>query len=73
MSTRDEKLFYELLADKIFEARRKSGLTQQQLAIAANIKRTTMVNIENKRQCAMPHQIDAIRGALDLEIGELWP
>ena len=57
----------------LYNARDKKGLTQEKLAQLANLKRTSVTNIEKGRQSiSLPALYDLAR-ALDMEVHDLLP
>jgi transcriptional regulator with XRE-family HTH domain len=57
----------------LFNARDKKALTQEKLAQLANLKRTSVTNIEKGRQSiSLPALYDLAR-ALDMEVHDLLP
>jgi transcriptional regulator with XRE-family HTH domain len=58
------------LGQRIRAARKRRRLTQEQLATAAGITRTTVQNIENGRT-SEPYKVDEIAAALGIPVEEL--
>jgi len=62
----------EILAENIKEYRRKSGITQSELAERANISTNFMGMIEQKRKFPAPEILDRIADALEIDASELF-
>ena len=59
------------IADKLLAARKKKGLTQEELAERTNITVRTIQRIENSETTPRPHTLRTIAAALDLSWEEL--
>ena len=57
----------------LFNARNKKGLTQERLAQLANLKRTSVTNIEKGRQSISLPALYDLACALDMEVHDLLP
>lgn len=55
------------------DARKRKGVTQEQLAKRARLKRTSITNIEKGRQSLSLPALYALATALDVEVHELLP
>ena len=71
MNEHDE--FYAQVGLCIRKARKKSKMTQEQLADAVELTRTSITNIERGRQRLPLHTLAAIATSLQVEITELLP
>lgn len=59
--------FYQELGQRIREAREKSHLTQEALAVKLSLTRTSITNIEKGRQQLLVHTLVQIAKALQVE------
>jgi transcriptional regulator with XRE-family HTH domain len=64
---------YEEIGRRIFEARDRKGLTQDQLAKKISLKRTSITNIEKGRQQLLVHMLIKIAKELEVDIESLIP
>ncbi len=64
---------YAEIGKRIFEARDRKGLTQEQLAKKISLKRTSITNIEKGRQQLLVHMLIKIALELEVDIGSLIP
>jgi len=62
----------EILAENIKECRRKSSITQSELAERANISANFMGMIEQKRKFPAPEVLERIADALEIDVSELF-
>jgi transcriptional regulator with XRE-family HTH domain len=69
----DPSLFYEQVGQSIQRVRKKRRLSQQALASAVHLKRSSISNIEQGRQQLMLHTLVAIADALSVELVALVP
>ena len=65
------QIIYRLVAFRIEYNREKAGMTQEKLAKAIGLDRTTVVNIERGRQRILLHTIKDIAVALNIKPVEL--
>jgi transcriptional regulator with XRE-family HTH domain len=63
--------FYVRLGQRIREARKSSGMTQEAAAARLSLSRTSFVNIEKGRQRLAVHQLVDLAKVLGFEPGEL--
>lgn len=68
----DDRL-YELIGERIADARGHLKLSQAKLALAAGVSRVSIVNIERGRQRAPVHVLWNIATALKREVTEFIP
>jgi len=66
------KKIREILAENIKEYRRKSAITQSELAERASISTNFMGMIEQKRKFPAPEVLDRIAAALEIDTSELF-
>lgn len=64
---------YIVLGDRIRARREKLGLTQQELAEAVGLSRTSVTNIERGRQAVLVHQLAIFAKALGVRTASLIP
>lgn len=64
---------YVSLGQQIRDARQQSSMTQEQLASALGLSRTSITNIEKGRQHVLVHTLYAIAHVLELNVRELLP
>lgn len=64
---------YSDVGSRIARARRATGLSQQKLADAVRMTRTSIVNVEAGRQRAPLHLLWQIAAVLGVEVAELVP
>lgn len=64
---------YREVGRRIFEARDRMGLTQEQLAKKISLKRTSITNIEKGRQQLLLHMLIKIAKELDVTVESLIP
>src|SRR6266568_9012680 len=69
----DETLLYNLIGSTIRQERRKAEMTQEQLADAVGVLRTSITNIEAGRQKLPLHVLYEICIALGVEIATILP
>lgn len=69
----DPEELYILVGQLIRDARKKHGLTQDQLASLVSLTRTSITNIEHGRQKVLLHTLYEIADALAVEPGTLLP
>jgi transcriptional regulator with XRE-family HTH domain len=62
----------EILAENIKEYRRKTGITQSELAERSNISTNFMGMIEQERKFPAPEVLDRIAAALEIDTAELF-
>lgn len=67
-----EILYYQI-GEYIKDAREKKGLTQEELANACSLSRTSITNIEKGRQHLPLHTLYKIAFALNKEVSDLLP
>jgi len=65
--------FYVEVGERIRSARQEGGLTQDALAEAVNLTRTSIGNIESGRQRPLLHTVAAIARALKRDVVALLP
>jgi transcriptional regulator with XRE-family HTH domain len=65
--------FYAALGKRIREARKMKKVTQEQLAKAVGLSRTSVTNIETGRQPIYTHTVIRIAEILGAQIGEMLP
>ena len=65
--------FYLLVGERIREARKARSLTQESLAAAVSLTRTSITNIEQGRQNFPLHVLIEIASALGIPPAELLP
>jgi transcriptional regulator with XRE-family HTH domain len=66
------KRLYELVGRAV-SARRSGKLTQEQLALAIGLSRTSVTNLEAGRQRTPLHILLRVADALDCELSDLMP
>jgi transcriptional regulator with XRE-family HTH domain len=64
---------YEEIGRRIFDARDRKGLTQDQLAKKISLKRTSITNIEKGRQQLLVHMLIKIARELEVDVESLIP
>lgn len=64
---------YAVLGGKLKEARRKAGLTQDQLARRVSLSRTSITNIESGTQAVQIHQLYQIAAEIGISPQDLLP
>jgi transcriptional regulator with XRE-family HTH domain len=69
----NEKLLYKRIGQQIRQNREARGLTQEQLATAIGVLRTSVTNIEAGRQKAPLHLLYQLCEILQLEIKDILP
>lgn len=67
-----ENDYYELLGKDIRTYREKAGLTQAELAEAAGLARTSLINIERGRQRVFVDQLETICQEIGLSVAEFF-
>lgn len=67
------KALYEEFGRDLRKARRKRGLTQQQLGDRIGLSRTSITNMEKGRQQITLHQLYFISSALGCKLDDLLP
>jgi DNA-binding XRE family transcriptional regulator len=65
--------FYGIIGNKVLAARRKMNITQQELADALGMQRTSIANIELGNQHVPIHKLYAIAELLGVEPKSLLP
>src|SRR5688572_2915683 len=73
MSESDQKRFYELLGERIRDARTDAKLKQETFASYLNLSRSSIVNIEKGRQHPQIHLLWDIAKILNIEVSEIFP
>src|SRR5690349_4047030 len=73
MTTDEHRRFYVELGKRVERARRRRGLTQEKLATAINLTRTSVVNVEKGRQRILSHTLVDLMVALNVKADELLP
>ena len=68
-----KQIFYRELGRRIREAREKSHLTQEALAVKVSLTRTSVTNIEKGRQQLLVHTLVDISNALNVAPESLLP
>jgi len=68
-----EEQFYRDLGQRVLHARRKAGLTQQELSNALGMTRTSVVNIEKGRHKVLSFTLAALSQILKVEVSNLLP
>ncbi|HVN75227.1 MAG TPA: helix-turn-helix transcriptional regulator [Thermoanaerobaculaceae bacterium] len=68
-----QDVFYVELGKRIKHVRQQKGLTQQALADAIMLTRTSITNIECGRQPVMTHHLVRIANTLGVEVHTLLP
>lgn len=69
----EKQIFYRELGRRIREAREKSNLTQEALAVKVSLTRTSVTNIEKGRQQLLVHTLVDISSALNVAPESLLP
>ena len=69
----NQKRFYTELGRKIFGARARLRLTQEELSLEVGLSRTSITNIERGRQKLLLHSILDLANALKVEPSDLIP
>lgn len=64
---------YQEIGNRIARARKKSRLSQQDLATRIGLQRTSVTNIEKGRQKIMVHTLIELAQHLNVELTELLP
>lgn len=64
---------YPKIGQKIREARRLKHMSQEDIGLAVNLTRTSIVNIEHGRQKVMIHTLYALAEVLDVPVIQLLP
>ena len=70
---KDQHQFYSLVGERIREARKVRSLTQEALAMAVSLTRTSITNIEQGRQNFPLHTLIEIARALGVSSADLIP
>ena len=65
--------FYRQFGQLLRRARKDAGLSQEDLATAIDLTRTSVSNIEKGRQKVLLHTFGRLLGVLNLEAAELLP
>lgn len=65
--------FYKAVGEAIRKAREERGLSQNALATAVGLKRTSITNIEKGRQKFLIHTAYEIAAVLQVSLAELLP
>lgn len=65
--------FYEQLGVRLMQARRQRRLTQDRLAAAVRVSRTSITNIEKGRQVVPAHLLAKLAQTLNVPIADLMP
>jgi transcriptional regulator with XRE-family HTH domain len=73
MTESDQNRFYELLGERIKEARTNAKIKQETFASYLNLSRSSIVNIEKGRQHPQIHLLWDIATILNIEVIELFP
>lgn len=75
MASKDEQLqmIYSDVGNKIRQRREELGLTQQALASAVDLSRTSITNIEQGRQKLLVNTLFDIAKALEVSMADLLP
>ncbi len=68
-----QSVFYQKVGDEITLARKRVGLTQEDLAWLSDISRVSIVNIESGKQRAPFHFLVSIGKILGIKIGDFCP
>lgn len=69
----DPKQFYEEVGRRIGRIRRTRRITQESLAAAIGLTRTSVTNIERGRQKLLLHTLADIAASLDTSLASLLP
>ena len=69
----DSERLYELVGKKVEQQRRKTKLTQTQLALRCGLARGSVANIESGNQRATLHTLWSIAEALGIDMRSLLP
>jgi transcriptional regulator with XRE-family HTH domain len=69
----DEQHLYRLIGERLRTRRMAMGLTQEDLAARAGIRRTSITNIESGRQKLPIHLLYQLCAILGVEIGAVLP
>jgi len=69
----DENLLYNMIGTTIKQQRRKAEMTQEQLADAVGVLRTSITNIEAGRQKPPLHLLYEVCIALGVEVAAILP
>lgn len=73
MTTREVQRLYQEIGASIASARRKRGFSQEKLASALQLARTSLANIERGRQHIQLHTLYAVSECLDLAVVDVLP
>lgn len=73
MDTTEERRINEVIGQIIREVRISRNVTQDDLAQAIGLSRTSVVNMENRKQGVTLETLYAIAFALDVSVRELLP
>ena len=73
MKPDEQKRFYSSLGERLQRARRRQGLTQEELAARIDFTRTSVVNIEKGRQKVLCHTLVDLLRELRVAADELLP
>lgn len=71
--SRDEEAFYKAFGEAVRRARKERGLSQDALASAVGLKRTSIANIERGRQRLLLHTAWSIALVLRVKLIDLLP
>jgi transcriptional regulator with XRE-family HTH domain len=69
----DQQAFYVETGRRIAKQRRERGVTQEDLALAIGLTRTSVTNIERGRQKLLLHTLADIAAKLDTSLASLLP
>jgi transcriptional regulator with XRE-family HTH domain len=67
MPNQPDPAFAQATGANLFAARKRSGLTQQELAERAGVHRETVAHLERGRQAMMADTLFKLSGALEVE------
>jgi len=73
MTANEQVKFYQMLGERIKNARIQTGLKQVTFASYLNLSRASIVNIEKGRQHPPIHLLFVIAKVLNIEVTELLP
>jgi transcriptional regulator with XRE-family HTH domain len=73
MTENEQIKFYQLLGERIKNARTQTGLKQEAFASYLNLSRASIVNIEKGRQHPPIHLLFVIAKVLNIEVTQLLP
>lgn len=69
----EKDTFYTQVGERIKDARKRAGLSQEDLAALIGLSRVSVVNIEKGRQSPPIHLVLEISNALNVSPGDFFP